>query len=364
MGALTMAREVMASGINADDMIAPAALVAALRAAGIGGELAGAQPLAFDGVRGSMSRVARYRLIPAALPTDLPQQVIIKWAPADRGIRQISATLELTRREVSFYRELAPTLNVPTPRCFGVVPQPDGGAALILEDLGALPRGDRVAGCSPAIARRIVQMLAQLHATHWGSAQLGAHAWLAPFDTLGLQQFARDAWPIAARALGPVLTPMLRRLGERLGGCLAHWFDAYWRAPWTLLHNDIQLDNIFFPSDMAAPIFIDWQSCVRGRGPLDVAGFLGGNLSIAVRRAIEWPLLREYHQALCAAGVTGYAFDACWNDYRRGMLDGLSRMLIALATVPDDEQRRRHRDVLWPRYAAAAEDLQLDSLLD
>jgi aminoglycoside phosphotransferase (APT) family kinase protein len=361
---LTITGATMDDGTESDDMIDVPALAAALRAAGLGGALGGVQHMPFGSVRGAMSRVTRYRLIPAASPTDLPHRVIVKRAPADDGIRQISATLELARRESAFYRELAPTLGVPTPRCFGMVPQRDGSLALVLEDLGAMPRGDRVAGCSPAVARRVVLALAQLHAAHWGSAALGARAWLAPFDTRALQRFARDAWPVAAAVLDPVLTPTLRRLGGRLGDCLAGWFDAYWRAPWTLLHNDVQLDNIFFPSDTATPLLIDWQSCVRGRGPLDVAGFLGGNLSIATRRAIEWPILREYHQALCAAGVTGYSFEACWNEYRRGMLDGLSRMVIALASALDDGQHRQHRDVFWPRYAAAAEDLQLERLVD
>lgn len=41
--------------------------------------------------------------------------------------------------------------------------------------------------------------------------------------------------------------------------------------------------------------------------------------AIDVRQHLEGPVLRRYHDQLCARGVAGYAWERLWEDYRLGV---------------------------------------------
>ena len=106
------------------------------------------------------------------------------------------------------------------------------------------------------------------------------------------------------------------------------------------------------------------ERIVRECGMLDVASFLGGNVSIADRRAHEMDLLRTYHALLVENGVGDYTFEQCLDDYRLAMFDGFFRMVLFLGSGdPREEQLRTHRDVICPRFCAAVVDLDAGALL-
>ena len=65
----------------------------------------------------------------------------------------------------------------------------------------------------------------------------------------------------------------------------------------------------------------------------DVAYFIGAGLTAEDRRAHEETLVREYHRSLEAAGVTGYPWEQCWTDYRRGTFAGLMMAVAASMLV-------------------------------
>ena len=60
---------------------------------------------------------------------------------------------------------------------------------------------------------------------------------------------------------------------------------------------------------------LDWQFWHPTIGGTDLA-FLIARWEPETRRALEAPLLRRYHAALLAHGVTGYPWSDCWDDYR------------------------------------------------
>jgi hypothetical protein len=70
------------------------------------------------------------------------------------------------------------------------------------------------------------------------------------------------------------------------------------------------------------------------------------------RRRAETDIVRAYHGALAAAGIGGYPWDRCWDDYRRGAFAGFSVTVIASMIVQQtprgDEMfttmARRHAD--------------------
>ncbi|MBN1402603.1 MAG: DUF1679 domain-containing protein, partial [Anaerolineae bacterium] len=94
----------------------------------------------------------------------------------------------------------------------------------------------------------------------------------------------------------------------------------------TLVHGDAHLANFLFPREgVAEPAYlIDWQFWHPTIGGTDLAFMIATRWDPAIRRRLEGPLLRRYHEALLRRGVTGFGSEACWDDYR------LSVMLVSL----------------------------------
>ena len=97
---------------------------------------------------------------------------------------------------------------------------------------------------------------------------------------------------------------------------------------------------------------------------LDVASFLGGNISTDLRRQHELDLLKLYHSILKKSGIEGYSFDRCYDDYRFAMYDGILRMVISIGGLGlRVEQKEAHCNTICPRFCAAALDLKVGELL-
>ena len=101
-----------------------------------------------------------------------------------------------------------------------------------------------------------------------------------------------------------------------------------------------------------------------GRGAFDLASLIASSLEPAARRRCERDLLATYHRLLVEGGVRGYPFERLWEDYCLSMLDGLFRMVLSIGPgTMREEQDRAHREVIWPRFAAALLDLEIGELL-
>jgi hypothetical protein len=83
---------------------------------------------------------------------------------------------------------------------------------------------------------------------------------------------------------------------------------------------------------------------------VDPAFLLGGSLSIEDRRAHEQALIRQYHEGLLAAGVTGYHWEACWADYRRYALYGLLAFVGTSVSVEMHERGAQLYLAAFRRY--------------
>ena len=62
------------------------------------------------------------------------------------------------------------------------------------------------------------------------------------------------------------------------------------RQPWTLLHQDFRVENLFFDPSGGEVVVIDWQSLGRGPGAYDLAYLLGGSMrpSSGGRTSAPW----------------------------------------------------------------------------
>jgi aminoglycoside phosphotransferase (APT) family kinase protein len=245
---------------------------------------------------------------------------------------------------------------VSTPHCYYSHHDSETGfALLVLEDLAPARNGNSMAGCSVDEVVRVLVTLARLHAAWWQAVDLANASWLrlrslvAPEAMIGA--FA-GAWPIFLRKLSIPVTSQISEMGDWIGQNLhAAATSLFGSGPRTLIHNDVQADNLFFSDVDGEVILIDWQMVTYARCVIDVAGWIRGQLEPEVRRINELQLLQLYHDALLAYGVQGYTFEQCMADYRLATVLAPARLACAVG-LSDGLQAHPGAfwDTLFPRY--------------
>ena len=255
------------------------------------------------------------------------------------------------------------------PRCYFTALDADtGDSVILLEDLTHLRQLVHTGG--PVFeVEHLVADLALLHATWWNDDHLNKLPWLALRGILTPVQgpgHLAQAWPTFLERLSAPITPELLAtyalLVRYLEPVSTNLFNE---PPLTLIHNDVQGDNLLWQEGAESPVvLIDWQLATRARGVVDVAGFLCGHLDTEERRRHEHRLLRTYHTDLMQSGVADYPFDLCWDDYRCALLIPASRIAMAVGMHPDLRKTPgAFWDVLYPRFVAAIEDLDVADVL-
>jgi hypothetical protein len=291
----------------------------------------------------------------AKLPTSIPEM----W--------DLCKAYGLYEREVMFYRELAGTIALKSPRC--LVAEFDPATAtfvLVMEDLGGVTPGDQVAGLSLGQVKVAIHQAAAAHARWWDHPELralegkvqpfGAPPWhtVGARHASGWEKF--DAW-LAGRA-----SREMRRMGERMCSTLDDICRDASAGPRTICHGDFRADNLMFTGAADAPglTCLDWQLVMQARGPFDIGYMMSGSVNPDIRREHEMPLLKDYHAALRAAGVEGYSFDECFHDYRRALSIGLTYMSQSGAAGDLTHPRTAALYEAWTkRVDAAVNDLGL-----
>ena len=288
---------------------------------------------------GQVGDSARFELTydrPGAGPATLAG----KFAAADATSRQTAITHGLYAKEVAFYRELAGDLAIRTPRALAAEISDDGGEfVLLFEDLGPARGGNQLAGCSLADAREAVRQLAGLHAPSWGNAAMTGQPWLAARpDAIA---FLLQAYPYATKVFAErydgQLAPELMDVCLRLSESCDRWFGRTVAQP-CLVHGDFRLDNMLFDiKDGTEPLgVLDWQTLVVGSGLTDLAYFIGAGVGTTLS-AHEDELVEQYLASMTQSGVP-LTLAEVWDDYRRGVLHGVSTAVFSAAFVERTER--------------------------
>jgi len=261
-----------------------------------------------------------------------PRTLVVKQQAATEGLRDVANAYRLYEREVLFYREIAKTISLASPRCYIATFDPETQAfILVMEDLNRTTPGDQVAGLTPGQVKVAVEQVGALHARWWDRSELkGLVDKVQPFGVPPFCEFnARHSsgWETFDAWLAGRVSPELRRVGARMCTELDRLTDDMAKEPRTICHGDFRADNLMFTGgDGAAPglTCVDWQLAMQARGPFDIGYMMSGSVNADVRRECEMPLLKAYHDKLLAAGVQNYGFDECLYDYRRALLIGLT----------------------------------------
>lgn len=284
-----------------------------------------------------------------------PATLIAKLPAEQAGARGVAAFQHWYEREARFYLELAPDSPLRVPEPYFAAAEGDR-ILLLLEDLGRLRQVDQLSGCTLAEAEAAVDGVAEMHARWWGDDLLAEHDWL-PLTTVGLHHAApvhnafRRAWEAVRPRIDAAAHDRLDRAVEAYPALL----ERISTGPLTVLHGDYRLDNLFFDGSEGQPgvVAFDWQFACRGRGPYDLAYFIGLDLTPELRRQHEEALILRYYERLREAGVTGYPLDACHRDYATSLLLSFAVFAIGAAGPPAEERMRAVHEVGLERLAAA-----------
>ncbi len=308
----------------------------------------------------------RYEL---TVPADsgLPTSVIAKMPSPDPTSRATGIALRNYEREVKFYDQIAPTIEMRVPRCFhGEWHESDGDFVLLLEDLAPCEQGNQVTGCSADISSRAVLELARLHGPRWADPSLNDIEFLGrreAGDTERLQMI----WTMFAPGFFTTYSKYLDSEGialiERFGDKIPTWIEGH-TLPNTVTHGDYRLDNLMFASAAGGyPIAaVDWQTPGHGSASGDVSYFLGAGPPPEVRREIERGLVDRYCAALADYGidVDGGEF---WRQYCRDAYAGIIMSVAASQLVGGNERSEAMFAAMATRHVRHALDVGAEALL-
>lgn len=297
-----------------------------------------------------------------------PHRLIAKLPSADPTSRQTGHVHGSYGREIGFYREIRPTVAVPTPEPLYLDFDPkDSDFVLLLEDLAPARQGDQLAGCSHEVAEVAMDAIAGLHAPRWGDPTLRQHTFLSGLDEegTGRREFFAMMWKGFLDRYRDRLDTDVRELGE----AFCDRFERYARphpGPRTVVHGDYRLDNVLIDDRDGTPRLsvVDWQTAALGCGTLDVAYFLGAGLLPEERRRHEEALVARYVDALATGGVAAYAFEEAWADYRWYSFAGVVMAIVASMLVVQTERGDDMFMIMAHRHGRHALDLDAIGLLD
>jgi hypothetical protein len=316
---------------------------------------------------GQMGSCARYDLQFDREVDGVPTSVVGKFAAADEQARTFMASSGYPN-EVCFYRDFASRVTIRVPRCAHAAIDEDGWFTLLLEDLSPMRPGDQLQGCSVAQVEAAVRELVGLHAPLWDAPVLKDHP---QFSSSGLADPT-----VLADALQGVVPGFIERYGhafapdevafyQRLATAARGWIEAR-PSGRSLVHSDFRPDNLMFGTDDAGRptvAAVDWQGFGRGCAMSDVSFVIGNSLSVEDRRANEERIVRGYHDALVAAGVSGYSWDECWDEYGRSLLSALMTTIFGAMYGVRSDRGDQMFVVMGGRHARQILDLGVDSLL-
>jgi len=173
--------------------------------------------------------------------------------------------------------------------------------------------------------KALTEGLAVLHAHWWGrerldraGEQLPAAAQINRFVDLG-RSGAHHILDACAGELQPHWPAAILELYDRHPPVMAE--RARDGSGFTLIHGDVNGGNVLVPIEGSRPLYLidrqpfDW-SLTTWLGVYDVTYAIVHRWDPDIRRRLEIPLLKHYHEHLLRRGVSGYDWEQLWYDYR------------------------------------------------
>lgn len=309
--------------------------------------------------------------IRATISDGTTQTFVAKFAHPEPANRAIGMATRMYEREISFFNDIAPDVDVPMPTCLFTAIEPDSGDSIVLlEDLVGYEPGDQGVGTDAAAARGIIDAIAPLHAAWFertDRAVLDGHMRIGSSWIDGFMPGFDANWEKGVELFSDVVDPSIVAAAPDYARQVPELMRRLAEGPQTLVHGDVRLDNIMFGTQPGQHpiVVIDWQAVMVSAPCQDIAYLLAQSVHIGDRRAHEDDLLEHYHRRLVDHGCNGYSLDQIRRDYDLAALFVLAYALIiaGLADGADEAGVTLGREVLR-RNAAVVADRDLLGLLD
>lgn len=353
--------------------------------------------------QGFIGEVARLTLHYDEKEDGAPETLIVKLPTSTRTNRGLGNLGGLYEREIRFYREMRDDVRLRTPKHYYSALDEALGARyaagitrfidrlpgvllrlllrlftwlagvdkrrflLMIEDIAPARLGDQVAGCSTDEARTALRDLARMHAAFWNDPRLENTWWIVPLDLAPnifrqLLELSRDAF---LEQYGHHFSPSARAKFDWFREHDLEIFRLCGGHPFTLVHGDFRLDNMFFDDSHDEIVLFDWQGPGKGLGAFDVAYFLSASLPLGTPPEVEESIVRSYHDELVRGGVKDYPWDEFVRHYRISMILMLARLSgVAGELIELGEDRGLELVQTWiDRAVERVEPIQTDHLL-
>ena len=258
----------------------------------------------------------------------LPQRLFLKMVNTDLGDSAFGPS------EVTYYtRDYIDVKDALLVRCYDAAYSEEKRRYhLLLDDLSATNCEAYRKMPTREHGLALAEGLAAMHARWWGAQRL-AEAEAPIHNAEHIQRFVDFAEP----GVGHILHQFSHELEP-------HWPDAmrtlYTKHPpamiertrdangFTLIHGDAGPYNILVPRQGNRPIYlIDRQpfawSLTTWLEVYDLAFAIAIHWEVEIRRDLEVPILRHYHDQLIKKGVMGYPWERVFDDYRLSVAMGV-----------------------------------------
>lgn len=240
--------------------------------------------------------------------TDLPSEFVAK-CPLDDDIARMYASVMLSyEREAGFYAQSAPTVTaragIRIPECYVNLFDPQThSATLVIERIHPAAKGDILKGTDFERMKNLVGDLARLHGAFWMDESLRELDWLIDWMSPSLRigiPFSLDSWSNIREQFPHYHTDEIAAMVSDVWlADVEGWLQRFEQRPWTLIHQDYELDNVLFRTD--GPVIVDWQTVMRSFPGVDLGWLLMASHNDATL-AREPELLDLYRAELAAAG--------------------------------------------------------------
>ncbi|MGB0113218.1 MAG: phosphotransferase [Ilumatobacteraceae bacterium] len=296
----------------------------------------------------------------------LPDSVVIKLPATDETSLSTAAMLRHYEREVRFYQEIAPTVDMRVPACFHADWTPEtNDFVLVLEDMAPAEQGDQLTGCTLEQAYVAVRELAKLHGPRWDDPTLFDVAWMehggGAEAGMQLAMMWQMFFPGFAATYASHLAPDEMELAEQFGARIVDWRSGRAASPRAVTHGDYRLDNMLFQTPQGGPpvTVVDWQTPGHGEPIADLSYFCGAGLLPPERREHERSLVAAYTEALGEYSIE-LDDDWVWEQYRRETFAGLTVAAMASQIVTLNDRSEAMFGAMASRHLRHA--LDLDSM--
>ena len=258
------------------------------------------------------------RVIPTySAATKAPKTFVVKYPTDDPVQRGTADALVFYIRELTFYRDCAPSAPFKTAKCYGqAIESENTNFTIVMEDISHYRALNQLDGVSLSDAKIMLEKLADFHAMWWNSPKLPAMQnifppILNPTYEMVLPMLWAQGWPNVEKYAGHLLPDSVRGIGDIWGGKVP-WMLGTLMEPMTLIHGDYRADNMMFDGD--EPVVIDYQICGTGSGIYDVGYFISQSITTEVRRGHDRELVNLYLDRLETHGIT-IDRDEMWRQY-------------------------------------------------